>query len=94
METRAGGPPSRCARMCATARSARTRPDLSMARRDSNDQRSQDQAGDHLAPASFLTIEERASSGDELKEDIVVADIGSKHNQAELLRLQEQHAVL
>ena len=37
MAIRAGGPPSMCARTCATARSARTRPVLSMARRDSRD---------------------------------------------------------
>jgi hypothetical protein len=43
---------------------------------------------------SFLTIEESPSGGDELQEDIVVADVGSEHNQAELLRLQDQDAVL
>src|SRR5216684_3662882 len=43
---------------------------------------------------SFRTIEQHASCWNELEQNIIVADIRSQDNQAELLRLKEQHAVL
>jgi hypothetical protein len=49
---------------------------------------------DRSASTSFLAIEQRPPYRDELEQDIVVADICSQHHQPELLRLQEQHAVL
>ena len=43
---------------------------------------------------SLLTIEKRPAAGDELEQDILVADIRRQDDQAELLRLQKQHTVL
>jgi hypothetical protein len=61
-------------------------------RRTSFTGQTEDQRGS--AAASFLAIEQRPPHRDELKQDVVVADIGGQHRQAELLRLQEQHAVM
>jgi hypothetical protein len=43
---------------------------------------------------SFQTIEQHASGWNELEQNVIVADIRSQDNQAELLRLKEQHAIL
>lgn len=43
---------------------------------------------------SSRPIEQHASAGNELEQDIVVADIGGQNDQAQLLRLQIQDAVL
>jgi hypothetical protein len=43
---------------------------------------------------SVAAVEQCPSRGDELEQDIVVADICGQRDQAELLRLQEQHAIL
>ena|ERR1700677_3092992 len=42
----------------------------------------------------FRTIEQRTSGWNKLEQNIIVADVRSQDNQAELLRLKEQHAVL
>jgi len=47
-----------------------------------------------LRRRSFRTVEQRASGRNELEQNIVVVDIRSQNNEAKLLRLKEQHAVL